>query len=114
VTASYVSATWPAWSFPTTYFAFGQYDYTTGLSYYDNVTSIAAPPQVMFSLDFPGGIGLPEHMYNQYVTMLQNITSNNFNCSVNNATYPVGSNCISTTNEYGTTILESLNFFIYF
>jgi len=46
--------------------------------------------------------------------MLQNITSSNFNCSVTNSTSPVGSNCFSTTNEYDTETLVSLNFLIYF
>ena len=67
----------------------------------------------MFSLDY-AGLGLPENMYSLFVTMLQNITSSNFNCSVINSTYPVGSNCISTNNSYETETLESLNFVVYF
>ena len=67
----------------------------------------------MLSTDYPG-IGLPQQMYSQYVAMLQNITSSNFNCSLVNGTYPLGSNCRSTTNSYTTTTLESLNFYIQF
>jgi len=110
VTASYINSSWPAWSFPTKSFWFGQYDYSSKLSYYENLTS-TEQVQVMLSTDYPG-IGLPQQMYSQYVAMLQNITSSNFNCSLVNGTYPLGSNCRSTTNSYNTTTLESLNFYI--
>jgi len=89
---------------PAASFWFGQYNYDSGLSYYESLASNLTQVQILFSLDYPG-LGLPENMYSMYATMLQNITSSNFNCSLTNSIYPVGSNCISTNNTYNTQTL---------